>query len=102
MPSADGLVAEVEEDDCFGVLEPLAAGDFLPEELDLVVVSEAGEHSYHLDTLQDDQMVQKALTFTGLLAFCDLTITLVFDTILLEVGIFEVFFQGSSKRYGCL
>lgn len=42
LPSADGLAAAgFVEEDCFGVLEPLAAGDVLPEELDLVFDWEA-------------------------------------------------------------
>lgn len=42
LPSADGfLAAGVEDEDCLGVLDPFAAGDFLPEEADLDVDSMA-------------------------------------------------------------
>ena len=45
LPSADGLVAAgVDDEDCLGVLEPLADGDFLPGEADLDVDSIAANN----------------------------------------------------------
>jgi len=93
LPSADGLAAAAVDDvEGFGVLEPFAEGDLLPEEAELDAPSTAAKTADQYEIGAEISSLYCELTLHRL-ALCYFPITLVFYAILLKIRILEIFFQ---------